>query len=39
VINGARPHPSMKYVKHFFPVSLYSPFMGPCKCLCDELHT
>ena len=36
VFHGARPVPSTTGVGHFFPVSTYSPFTGPCNgpCTC-----
>ena len=34
VFHGARPVPSTTGVGHFFPVSTYSPFTGPCTCVC-----
>ena len=33
VFHGARPVPSTTGVGHFFPVSTYSPFTGPCMCV------
>ena len=34
VFHGAHPLPSTTGVGHFFPVSPYSPFTGPCTSLC-----
>ena len=34
VFHGARPVPSTTGVGHFFLVSTYSPFTGPCTCVC-----
>ena len=34
VFHGARPVPSTTGVGHFFPVSTYRPFTGPCTSVC-----